>query len=79
MSDPDLEIEREQRAIYIIIMVALSPVVGAALDRSGAEIDSGTTLSLLLVVLGVIGLAAGVRAKRFRLPRAQVHRRRPPR
>jgi hypothetical protein len=77
MDDPDREIRREERAIYIIILVALSPVVIAALYDGGAEMDGGTTLSFLIVVLGVIGLATGIRAMRSRLPRARVHRRRP--
>jgi len=73
--DQEIEIRREERAIYIIIMAALSPVVVAALYRGGAEIDGGTTLSFLIVLLGVIGLATGIRAMRSRLPRARVHRR----
>ena len=76
MTDPDPELEREERAIYIIIMVALAPVVVAALYHGGAAFDGGTTLSLLIVALGVIGLGAGVRAMRSRLPPARVHRRR---
>jgi hypothetical protein len=75
--DPTTEIQREERAIYIIIAVALSPVVVSALINSDAEIDGGTTLSFLIVALAVIGLAAVVRAMRTRLPRARVHRRRP--
>jgi hypothetical protein len=78
MSGQDHEIRREERAIYVIIMVVLSPVVVAALHHRGVVIDGGTTLSFLIVALGVIGLAAGVRAMRPRLPRARVHRR-PPR
>lgn len=77
MHDGDLEIQREERAIYIIILVALSPVLIAALIRDGAEIDGGTTLSFLIAMLGVLGLVAGVRAMRARLPRARLHRRRP--
>jgi hypothetical protein len=76
--DPDPDLAREERAIYIIIMAALSPVVVAALHRGGAEIGGGTTLSFLIVALGLIGLCARVRAMRTRLPRARVHRR-PPR
>lgn len=75
MSDQDREIEREERAIYIIIMVALSPVIVAALYRGGAAFDGGTTLSFLIVALVAIGLTAGVRAMRTKLPRARVHRR----
>lgn len=77
MHDGDLEIQREERAIYIIILVALSPVLVAALIRDGAAIDGGTTLSFLIAVLGVLGLATGVRAMDARLPRARLHRRRP--
>ena len=43
MTDHGREIEREERAIYVIIMAALSPVIVAALVRGGAAIDSGTT------------------------------------
>ena len=75
--DPTVEIQREERAIYIIIAVALSPVVVSALINSDAEIDGGTTLSFVIVALAVIGLATGVRAMRARLPLARVHRRRP--
>lgn len=77
-TERDPEIEREERDVYIIIMVALSPVVVAALYHGGAAVDSGTTLSILIVALGAIGLATGVRAMRSKLPRARVHRR-PPR
>jgi hypothetical protein len=75
--DPDLEIEREERAIYLIIVTALSPVVVAVLYGGGAEVDGGATLGLLIVVLGMLGLRAGVRAMRSKLPRARVHRRLP--
>jgi hypothetical protein len=77
MSDPDQEIEREERAIYIIILGALSPVVVAVLLRGDGVFDAGTTLSFLIVALGILGLAAGLRAWRARLPRARVYRRRP--
>jgi hypothetical protein len=77
MHDQDREIQREERAIYLIIMIALSPVIVAALYHHGAAMDSGTTLSFLIVALGLIGLATGVRAMRSRLPRARVHRRTP--
>ena len=76
-ADTDTEIEREERAIYMIITVALSPVVASALIQDGVELDGGTTLSFLIVALGLAGLVAGVRAMRSRLPRARVHRRRP--
>jgi hypothetical protein len=74
--DDEREIRREERAIYWIITAALSPVlVGIALD--GRDLDGGGTLSLIFVVLGVIGLLAGLRvfASSSRIPRARVHRR----
>jgi len=70
----DAEIEREERAIYLIITAALSPVVASALIQDGVELGGGTTLSFLIVGLGVAGFCTGVRAMRARLPRARVHR-----
>ena len=86
--DRHLDLQREERAIYAIITAALLPVVVpaivpialAARSRGGAAgvaIDSGTTLSFLIAALGVMGLWAGLRAMRARLPRARVHRSRP--
>lgn len=74
-TDDDKEIEREERAIYWIITVALSPVViGIALE--GRALDGGGTLSLIFVVLGVIGILTGLHVfSRHRLPPARVHRR----
>ncbi|HWO24668.1 MAG TPA: hypothetical protein VNO30_38260 [Kofleriaceae bacterium] len=77
--DRDRDLQREERAIYAIIIAALLPVVVAALYRGGAEIDGGTTLSFLIAALGLLGLGAGIRAMRARLPRARVHRPRAPR
>lgn len=74
MTDADRELAREERAIYAIITAALAPVVVGILIE-GQAIEGGGALSLLLVVLGVAGLLAGLRAfGRSRLPRARVHR-----
>jgi hypothetical protein len=72
----DTEIEREERAIYLIMLAAMAPVViGLAIDRR--TIDGGAALSLILVALGVIGLLAGLRTiLRRRLPRARARFRR---
>jgi hypothetical protein len=75
MTDDD-DIQREERDIYWIITLASLPVVvGFLIERH--EIDGGGTLSLILVVLGVIGLLTGLRVfgARRRLPRAIVHSR----
>lgn len=69
-NDEDLEIEREERAIYAIIVAAMLPVV-IGLSLAGGVINGGNALSLLLVALGVVGLFAGLRAISVRrLPRA---------
>ena len=73
-AEAKIEIEREERAIYIIITAALLPVVASALIQDSVDLDGGTTLSFLIVALGVAGLVTGVRAMRSRLPRARVHR-----
>jgi hypothetical protein len=69
------EIEREERAIYWIITVALSPIlVGVFVE--GVDLEGGNALSLLLVALGIAGLFAGFRALAARrLPAARIHRR----
>ncbi len=75
MSTDDREIEREERAIYGIITLAISPVV-IAIFLEGGDIDAGGTLSLILVILGILGFVAGLRAfGSARIPRARVHRR----
>ena len=69
------EIEREERAIYVIIAMALSPIVIGVLLRGGGEIDAGMTMSFGLVVLAVIGIVASIRAiRRDRIPRARARR-----
>ena len=73
----DVEIEREERAIYAIIIGAMLPVV-IGLTLEGATIDGGGAISLLLVSLGVVGLVASVRALvRSRVPRARARFTRP--
>ena len=68
--EEDLEIEREERAIYAIVIAAMLPVIiGLAVE--GDAIDGGGAVSLMLVSLGFVGLVASVRAiLRPRLPRA---------
>lgn len=67
------EIVREERAIYIIILVALAPVVVSLVYHGAHTIDGGTTLSLLIVACGIVGLAACVRKMRSRFPIARIH------
>jgi hypothetical protein len=73
-SDEDLDIEREERGIYAIITMASAPVViGLAVE--GGVFDGGSTLSLAMAAVGVVGLVAGLRAVvGHKLPRAIVHR-----
>ena len=77
--DDDRAIQREELGIYAIIVAASAPVViGLAIE--GGEIDGGATLSLVLVVFGIVGLIAGVVAAlrafvKPRLPVATVRRR----
>ncbi|MDX2089521.1 MAG: hypothetical protein SFX73_16830 [Kofleriaceae bacterium] len=74
--EPD-EIEREERAIYVVIGLACLPVVIAAFIHGGA-LDGGASISLLMVVLALGGLSGlakhNFRRKRAgRIPRAQLH------
>ena len=70
----DFEVEREERGIYAIVTVASAPVViGLAIE--GGVFDGGSTLSLILVFLGLLGLMASLRVFLPRkIPRAAVHR-----
>lgn len=81
LQDHDAELDREECAIYVISMIALAPVVVAALIRGGGvAIDSGETIGMLIVALGLIGLVAAVREPRAPVPRARARstcRRRP--
>jgi hypothetical protein len=73
----EIEIEREERAIYAIVIAAMLPVV-VGLTLEGATIDGGGAISLLLVSLGVVGLVASVRALLgSRVPRARARFTRP--
>lgn len=77
--DDDHAIQREELGIYASIVAASAPVViGLAIE--GGDFDGGATLSMVLVVLGVVGLIAGVIAAvrtfvKPRLPVATVRRR----
>ena len=73
----DDEIEREERAIYAIAILALLPVVIVTLVQR-MDWDFGTTVSLGIVLLGVLGLVMSfVRwRRRPRLPRARLARQR---
>jgi hypothetical protein len=64
------EIEREERAIYLVIALAAIPVlIGVAIQ--GDAIDAGATISLGCVVLALIGL---LQLRRARLPKVIARR-----
>ncbi len=69
----DANVAREERAIYAIIAVAVTPVL-LAVAIQGGVIDSGTTLCLILAVIGVVGFVLGLRRHKP-LPPARIHRR----
>jgi hypothetical protein len=72
----DPEIDREERAIYAIMLAASLPIL-IALIWQGRTIDGGNMLMMIVVALGLIGLVAGMRLfRRVRLPRARVVRER---
>lgn len=74
MENDDTAIEREERGIYLVMLLAGLPIVGAlAVERRG--IDGGNTLMLGLVALAAIGLGAGLKVVlAARLPRARALR-----
>jgi len=75
--DEDDVVEREERAVYAIIAIALAPVLIAVAIRGGI-FDSGSTLCLLLVVAAIGGFASLARRlvrTRSEFPRARIHRR----
>jgi hypothetical protein len=64
------EADREERAVYAIIALAVAPVI-VAVAIQGGVIDGGTTLCLLVAVIGV----AGAICRRSKpVPLARVHR-----
>ena len=64
----DREIEREERAIYgVLIGAALPVIVGVIVD--GGYVGGGATISIAALVLGIAGLFAR-RTVREKLPRA---------
>ena len=66
----DQDIEREERAIYLILIAVCTPIVVSLLIRGGV-IDGGNTLILIVVSLAVCGLLAGLGVTR----RSRSHRR----
>lgn len=69
----DEDIEREERAIYTIAIVALAPVVIVAIVQQ-VQFDGGTSLCLLFVVLAAIGLVTTLAGRRRRhLPQARIY------
>jgi hypothetical protein len=80
--EDDEAIEREERAIYLVMALAGLPVL-IALCIEGGTIGAGETISLACVVLAMIGLSYRLRRTR-RLPKATlqargIDSRRPPR
>jgi hypothetical protein len=63
----------EARTIYVVLVVAMAPFVAAPLVRR-EPIGAGTSLCMLLVALGIIGLAADW-SRRTRLPHARARMR----
>jgi hypothetical protein len=71
----DTEIEQEERAIYAIIALAACPVV-IGLMIEGGVIDGGGTLSILLVVVGIVGILTTFGLlRRSKIARARIHTR----
>lgn len=56
----DQDIEREERAIYLILLAVCTPILISLLIRRGV-IDGGDTVILIVVGLGIAGLVAGLR------------------
>lgn len=68
----EIELQREERAIYLIVLAACAPIL-IALGIERRPVDGGNTLVLILVTLGLFGLIAGyaeVRRRR-RMPAAR--------
>lgn len=74
-NDHDTDVQREERAIYAIIAMAVSPVVIGLLIEGGV-IDGGATLSILVVVAALVGLLTTFGLlRRKRIPEARIHTR----
>ncbi len=74
----DREIEREERAIYAIVALAGAPLVFAA-SVEGTMLDTGSTIGILLMSTGLVGLVWRYLACDPSLPRARALRSRRPR
>jgi hypothetical protein len=68
MADDDRTIAREERVIYVAMILAVLPVLVAALVRGG-PIGGGTSLCIAIAAFGAIGLASRT-LRRRRVPRA---------
>lgn len=67
----DHDIQTEERLLYCIIAVVSAPVLfGVTLARS--PFDGGSTLTLLLFTLALVGFVASLRRRARGLPHAQV-------
>ncbi len=74
MKTDDHSIAQEERGIYLIMVLAGLPIIGALVIEQ-RRIDGGNTLMLGIVTLAAIGLAAGLEAMvAQRLPHARVLR-----
>jgi len=70
----DIDIEHEERGIYLVIVGAMIPIVFGTLIAHDV-FDAGSTISLMLLVLAVFGLfsRAILRRRPRRLPEARMH------
>ena len=74
MENDDDAIEREERGIYLVMFLAGLPIIGVLVIEN-RTIDGGNALILGIVMLGVVGLVAGLKAMVIRkLPRARLLR-----
>lgn len=68
----DDERDPENRAICVVLVLTMSPVVAASVI-DGRAFDGGSAVSLLLLGLGLIGLRRQIRALPA-IPRARARR-----
>ena len=73
MTESDDDITHEERAIYLVILGAMVPIVTIT-ALTGGTFDGGSTLCLGLLVLAILGLFAMLVVQRRRLPRARMHK-----